>query len=111
MHLKVSKEEALKQLRSIPHNSCRKAIERHWQVDGDGEVRAQSALWLFCWAKTGMNSEEARQVSVRVFDHLFPVSFAELDGVLDHAYARAARYSTQNIESEVSERTRQFSRT
>ena len=28
-----------------------------------GTVRAQSVLWLYCWAKTGMNSEAARQVA------------------------------------------------
>lgn len=108
MLLRVSTDEALRQLSSIPHNSCRKAIEKHWRVDENGEVSAQSVFWLFCWAKTGMNSEEARQVSARVVDHLLPVSFAELDGVLDHAYARAARYSTRNIESEFADRISQI---
>lgn len=101
MRLKVSTSEALKQLRSIPHKSCGKAIEKHWRCDEEGNISAQSAFWLFCWAKTGMNSEEARQVSIRVFDNLLPVSFADLDAIIDHEYARRARYSTCDIEHEL----------
>lgn len=100
MYLNVTVEEARKKLLSIPHSTCTKAIDEHWKVDGNGKVRAQSVLWLFCWAKTGMNSEQARQASVRVFDNILPRSFADLDAVLDHEYAREARYSLRNIEDE-----------
>jgi hypothetical protein len=48
MHLIVPADEARKQLLSIPHNPCSKAIHVHWKVDRDGKVRAQSVLWLFC---------------------------------------------------------------
>jgi len=51
-------------------------------VSPDGRVRAQSVLWLFCWAKTGMNSEEARQVSAQIFDEILPITFAKFDAVL-----------------------------
>jgi len=88
-------------LLSIPHNTCAKAIDDHWKVDRDGKVRAQSVLWLFCWAKTGMNSELARQASVRVLNNILPRGFADLDALLDHEYAREARYSSRNIEDEL----------
>lgn len=76
----------------------------HWKVEANGEVRAQSALWLFCWAKTGMNSEDARIVAGQVFDQLMPMSFAQFDSVVDHEYAREYRYSTHNIERELQEK-------
>lgn len=101
MNLTVPAEEAMKQLLSIPHSTCTKAINDHWRVNSDGRVRAQSVLWLFCWAKTGMNSEPARQASVRVFNNILPRSFADLDAVLDHAYARKARYSSQAIDEDL----------
>uniref|UniRef100_A0A7V4XU88 Uncharacterized protein n=1 Tax=Acidobacterium capsulatum TaxID=33075 RepID=A0A7V4XU88_9BACT len=100
MYLRVTAEEARKRLLSIPHSTCTKAIDEHWKVDQDGKVRAQSVLWLFCWAKTGMNSEEARRSSVLVFDTILSRSFASLDAVLDHQYARKARYSSGDIEDE-----------
>lgn len=105
MHLIVPAEEAKKQLLSIPHKTCTKAIDDHWKVDRDGEVRAQSLAWLFCWAKTGMNCEPARQASVRVFNNILSPGFADLDARLDHEYARQARYSSQNIEDEFDLRT------
>jgi len=69
----------------------------------DGKVRAQSVYWLYCWAKTGMNSEEARQASVRVFDAILPVTFARFDAVTNHEYARLARYASADIEHELEE--------
>jgi hypothetical protein len=47
-----------------------------------------------------MNSEQARLASVRVFDNIFPKSFASMDAILDHEFAREARYSSRNIEAE-----------
>jgi len=101
MQLMVPADEARKMLLSIPHSTCSKAVDEHWKVDANGKVLAQSVLWLFCWAKTGMNSEQARQASVRVFNSEFPRSFEDIDAVLDHKYAREARYSTRNIEDEL----------
>ncbi len=100
IHLIVSIDDARKQLLSIPHNTCTKGIDKHWKVDRNGEVRAQSVLWLFCWAKTGMNSEHAREASVRVFNNILPWSFADFDAAMDHKYAQKARYSPRNIEDE-----------
>lgn len=100
MQLKVSVEEAQRQVVSIPHKSCVKGAVDNWKVDRHGNVRAQSVLWLFCWAKTGMNSEQARQASARVFDQILPVRFVDLDAALDHTYARESRYTSRNIEDD-----------
>jgi hypothetical protein len=48
-----------------------------------------------------MNSEDARQVSARVFDEVLPISFAEFDTLVDHQYARLNRYASRDIEHEV----------
>jgi hypothetical protein len=103
MYLKKSTDEARKLVLSIPHKTCDRATAENWNVGPDGRVRAQSVLWLFCWAKTGMNSEHARRVAVRVFDEIMPISFAEFDVAVDHAYARKSRYASHNIEHELEE--------
>ena len=100
MRIKILANDARKLILSIPHQTCAKALDEHWKVSADGTVRAQSVLWLFCWAKTGMNSEEARQVSAQVFNEILPISFADFDGVVDHAYARECRYTNRDIEDE-----------
>ena len=97
MNLKVTMDESKRQLRSIPHQTCFKAIDKHWMMNEDGTIKAQSVLWLFCWAKTGQSSDHARQVAAHVFDNILPISFAKLDAVLDHEYARKKRASGRDI--------------
>ena len=101
MRLKTSVENARKLLLSIPHQTCARAISHCWKVNPDGTVAAQSVLWLFCWGKTGMNSEIARRAAAEVFDEIMPISFGQLDALVDHEYARRARYASHNIENEL----------
>ena len=103
MYLKKSPEEAMQLVLSIPHKTCAQAINENWKVGPDGSIQAQCVFWLFCWAKTGMNSEHARQAAARVFDEVMPISFGEFDGAVDHEYARKARYTSHNIEHELKE--------
>jgi hypothetical protein len=106
LHIIKPADEVHKLLQSIPHSSCTNAIDRYWKVDHDGRVRAQSVLWLFCWAKTGMNSERARIRSEEVLNTVLPTTFKELDAALDHAYARRARYSSLDMEEEFESMTK-----
>ena len=101
MQLTKSTDEVRKLVLSIPHKTCARAVEENWKVAPDGSVRAQSVLWLFCWAKTGMNSEHARQVARGVFDEIMPISFAEFDAAVDHQYARKSRYTPHSMEHEL----------
>ena len=95
--------DASKLVHSIPHKTCSDGVANNWRLHSDGTVCAQSVFWLFCWGKTGMNSDNARSSAVRVFDALFPVSFSQFDRVVKHEYARQARYAAQNIEHEMDE--------
>jgi hypothetical protein len=106
MRLNLQNNEALQLLELIPHKTCRRAIPTHWVVIG-GHAKAQSVLWLFCWAKTGMNSPEAAAVSRDIFNRLFPVSFADFDARVPHDYARIHRYPAGNIERELAEKLAQ----
>jgi hypothetical protein len=104
LQLKTSAEDATRLILSIPHQTCAKAFKDHWKVDAKGVIRAQSTFWLSCWTKTGMNSEDARIVAVRVFDQVMPMSFAQFDSVVDHKYARECRYVTRDLERELQEK-------
>lgn len=102
--MKSSSAEALKHLKLIEHATCRKGISTRWQVskdqNGDDFVPAQSVCWLFCWAKTGMNSERAREQARKAFDSIFDQPFDRLERQLDHERARTWRYAESDIENE-----------
>jgi hypothetical protein len=104
MKLLVTNAEALRLIQSIPHASCIEGSKNNWVVSDQGNATAQSALWLFCWAKTGMGSRKAAQAAKEVFDQIFPVKFVEFDARVDHQYARDNRYSDFDLEAELAER-------
>ena len=86
-----SSEEALRQLRTIPHQRCQDAIPNIWTLYRDETLTPQSVAWLYCWGKTEMNSRKAAAASRRVFDAVFDVPFAEYDELVDHNEARVDR--------------------
>lgn len=94
-------EEAKRLIDSINNAKFLRAKEANWTVDQDGNVRAQSVLWLYCWAKTGMGSISSAIRAQEVFDALFPFKYDLLDSRVDHKWAQKMRYSNQNIEEEL----------
>lgn len=99
--LQVPVEEAKRLIDSINNAKFLRAKEANWTVDQDGNVRAQSVLWLYCWAKTGMGSISSAIRAQEVFDALFPFKYDLLDSRVDHKWAQKMRYSNQNIEEEL----------
>jgi len=67
-------------------------MRRNWRAADNGTVTAASFLWLYCWAKTGMNSEKAREVAVGVFEQIFGLRFDDVDKRVEHEWARRMRY-------------------
>ncbi len=102
LKMKVPVVEALKHLKLIDHRTCQKGILTRWHVrkdqSGKDFVTAQSICWLFCWAKTGMNSETARGQARRAFNAIFDQTFDRLERRLDHEWAIIWRYEKSNIE-------------
>lgn len=102
--MKTSSAEALRHLKLIEHATCIKGISTRWRVskdqNGDDFVPAQSVCWLFCWAKTGMNSEKARGQARRAFDSIFDQPFDRIERRLDHERTRTWRYAEGDIEND-----------
>lgn len=99
--LKVDRMELERLLGTIDHDIFQKSIKEHWKIN-DQEVSAQSVCWLFCWAKTGTNSQKVRQQSRQVFDKIFQtIDFLEFDKKVSLEYAREARYINGDIEKEL----------
>ena len=92
MKLIVAVDAARRLIEGIPHETCRAAAENNWNVSKDGYVPEESVNWLFWRGKTGMGSAPSAEEARRVFDTILPISFAEYDTRVDHAYARSHRY-------------------
>jgi hypothetical protein len=101
MNMKVSYDESLELLKTIPHESCRKAIGKNWLRNANGNIKAHSMCWLFCWAKSGMGSEKAKLEAQSVFDKIFGEnSFEDFDARVEHEWAQWARYRYENRDIE-----------
>lgn len=99
IQLSVPTQEADALLDSIDHMTFQAARKKYWIVSHDGYIRAQSIYWFFCWAKTGMHCEPVARACQRIFDRIFPFSFAEFDARVPHEYARFNRYSIETLEN------------
>ena len=118
--LSVSPKKAKDELDKIRscHKTFKKGLEKHWRTykdqNGKERVTAQSICWLFCWAKTGMNSEYAEKQARSVFDNIFDHTHQWLEGRLGrlgrpspgyreatgHERAQDLRYKKGDIEEE-----------
>ena len=99
--MRLAPNEAMRLIREIPHGSCQSGAQRHWVEGGAAGVTAQSICWLFCWAKTGMNSADAAQQSRQAFNQIFDQPYEWFDTRVPHEWARKARYITVDIESDL----------
>lgn len=100
IRLRVTPGQALQALSTIRHDHCQQSISAHWHLDNDGNVRAQSILWLFCWAATGQRSEKAAQDAEEAFDLIFDHSYEWLSRRITLEVARSRRYAKSDIEGE-----------
>lgn len=101
VQLRVSHHEAEALLGEVEHSTFQKGKQKYWILSEDGHIKAQSILWFFCWAKTGMNSEKTAIVCRRIFNIIFPFSYSQFNSRIRHDYARHNRYSTKNLEDEL----------
>lgn len=100
MKLQLTPERAYRELTSITHGRFEKALPNFWKVISQSQVKAQTVLWLFCWAKTGMNSERTAQEIRIAFNQIFDHQYEWLDEHISHEYARKERYATGDIEED-----------
>ena len=101
INVRVTTKKARELIGEIPHGSCQSGSQKHWVEGGTAGVTAQSICWLYCWAKTGMNSANAAQQSRQAFNQIFDRPYEWFDARVPHEWARLARYRTVDIESDL----------
>ena len=103
INVRVTTKKARELISEIPHGSCQSGSQKHWVEGGKAGVTAQSICWLYCWAKTGMNSAIAAQQSRLAFNQIFDRPYEWFDARVPHEWARVARYRTVDIESDLNQ--------
>jgi hypothetical protein len=91
---------------TINHQTFQGGRNRHWQVvtqNGVEFITPQSFCWLYCWAKTGMNSINAKSLAKQVFNAAFSFSFSEVDNEHLFELARRLRYIETPTPEELNE--------
>ncbi len=99
-NLKNSCNQPRNLLSTVDHAAFQSSIDTYWRVAPDGMPTAQGVLWLFCWAKTGQNSERTAQHVRALFDDIFE----SFDEKVDHDWAREMRYADGDIEADLEAR-------
>lgn len=99
--LKLDKGDAEAWILSVQNDKFQEAVKGNWIVDEEGNVKAQSVLWLFCWAVTGMGSIDTAVEVQDVFDNIFPFTYNSFKSKVPHEWARKYRYATGDIEAEL----------
>ncbi len=94
IRLQVDAEEARILLRQVEHKTFEDALEKHWQLDRDGNVTPESICWLFCWANNGMGKDgNPTQESCRArFNRIFDRKYKWFDYNIGYEFARKFRY-------------------
>ena len=102
IYLKVSPERVLELFQTVNHKLFQRKKDVHWRVREDGSVRAQSVLWLFCWAYNGDGSPKAQVACEEIFNEIMAFSCTFFDATVGYDYAKRFRYSSSDyIEKEL----------
>jgi hypothetical protein len=101
IQLKVPPDEAESFLLGVINDKFSEAIPEHWRVDEQGYVKAQSILWLFCWAVTGMGSLDSAEEAREVFEKVLPFTYGFFRARVPHEWARQYRYAKHDIEADL----------
>ena len=94
--LKLTNADLQQHFDAVEHKKFQKGRTTHWHIEtenGNEYPTVQSFCWLYCWAKTGMNSSQAKEESERAFNLAFSFTFAQVDNERLHALARRLRYA------------------
>lgn len=103
IRIQMFPEEVESLFDTIPHGRFQTGRINNWRVNEDGYVRAQSVLWLFCWAHNGDGSSKAMEAARQIFNNIFPFSYDFFYRSVGYEYANRNRYSERNIEEELEE--------
>ncbi len=99
------KDKQWEVLNGVNHATFQSASVGHWDNEVKSCVPAQSVCWLFCWAKTGEGSPEAKQQAENLFNQVFAdFKFADFDKKVTYQWALDHRYDKDDCDAKLAEK-------
>lgn len=102
--IKVSIERLNDLFEKVKNKKFRQAKKRWWKVEEDGSIKAQSIMWLFCWACNGDATDWKAMSSCRdTFNEIFDFNFFQFLGRIGYRFSEHYRYAPSDCERELEE--------
>ena len=101
VQLKIDNFDAEVWIQSVSNDEFQGAIKGNWIINEQGYVKAQSVLWLFCWAITGMGSIDAAVEVQEVFDQVCPFTYNFFKTKVDHEGTRKTGMQAGDIKADI----------
>lgn len=98
MRVSSKQAEAILAQTNTEYVKFQQGMRNHWKTNG--QARAQSICWLFCWATTGRGSDEAAAGARQAFNAIFDPPYDWLHQRLPLGVAARLRYKPGDIEQE-----------
>ena len=99
LKLRQSNAELQGYFDKVAHKTFQKGRKIHWHTfakNGGAEYATlKSFCWLYCWAKTGQGSDDAKQNAKQVFDATFHFPFSSVDSEKLYELAKRLRYKNE----------------
>ena len=102
IQMKVSAQEAERELSQIGHKTFQEGFNKHWKYKtGTAQPTAQSICWLYCWAAAEERGyKRVGALTRKAFNDIFDHSYDWLSQRLPLDAARYLRYKKEDIEHE-----------
>ncbi|MEI6856037.1 hypothetical protein [Psychrilyobacter sp.] len=92
--LKITEDEARKEISKVSHETCKKGLMNNWEVE-NGKATFSSVCWLFMWATTGQGSKKAKSEARDAFNKIFEIGYDFLSASLTLEEADKYRYKQE----------------
>lgn len=101
--VKVSMERLNVLFEKVKNKKFRQTKKQWWKVEEDGSIKAQSIMWLFCWACNGDTDWKAMSSCRDTFNEIFDFNFFQFLGRIGYRFSEHYRYATSDYERELEE--------
>ncbi len=87
----------------VKNKRFRTGRQRNWEVKGNGSVKAQNIMWLFCWACNGDNDWKAMVTCRDIFYEIFDFNLCTFLREVGYRFSNHYRYHDSDGESDLDE--------
>ena len=92
--IKVSIERLNALFEKVENKLFQRTKKKYWKVGEDGSVKAQSIMWLFCWACNGDSHWKPLMTCRDIFNEIFDFNFIQFLKRVGYRFSEHYRHNT-----------------